>query len=127
MARPSPRRLPALVAVVLLAAACTPQGDPTEYGEEVEDNFRASCEAEARAEEGLSAEEAADYCRCAYEGMVAEVPFETFRDFDQAQGKVEEGERPPAPPESILDVTTACEADPDAFGSGGGGGGDGEG
>lgn len=88
------RRLPSLTAVavgiVLLASACGSAGTPNSYsdqprdfdGEELsitEGNYRAGCEA---ANDEASIANAAEYCRCTFDGFVDNVPFEVFQAYD---------------------------------------------
>ncbi len=67
-----------VVAVLLVAAACTPSGAPEDYDATTEENFIEACEANGAEQ----ATDVAAVCRCSYDRIVAQIPFEDFESFD---------------------------------------------
>jgi hypothetical protein len=77
-------------AVVVLATAVvggilflgdTSEDPPTEYDARIEDDFMATCTADA---ENRGFTRAADFCQCAYDGIEATIPFDRFLAIDAA-------------------------------------------
>ena len=79
--RPRFLLLGACVAIVVLLAACGESGEPTSYDDTVEDNFTRGCEVAAEADVAIRPV-APKYCACAYERLVAEIPFDDFKSLD---------------------------------------------
>ena len=79
--RPRFLLLGACVAVVVLLAACGESGEPTSYDDTVEGNFIRGCEVAAEADAAIRPV-APKYCACAYERLVAEIPFDDFKSLD---------------------------------------------
>ncbi len=67
------------VAVVIVASACTPSGAPDDYDATTEENFIEACEANGAEQ----ATDVAAVCRCSYDRIVAQIPFEDFESFDE--------------------------------------------
>lgn len=96
-----------VAAVVVLAGAVVGgilflrDEDPsTDYDARIEDDFMATCTADA---EALAFARADEYCRCAYDAIRTEVPFERFLEVDAALA-----EDPTAVPADIDRIRTRC-------------------
>ena len=66
---------------MVLLAACGESGEPTSYDDTVEGNFIRGCEVAAEADASIRPV-APKYCACAYERLVAEIPFDDFKSLD---------------------------------------------
>ncbi|MCY3851187.1 MAG: hypothetical protein OXF75_10365 [Acidimicrobiaceae bacterium] len=80
-----------LICLVLFAAGCASNNDPSNWEEAIadgtlEENFMRSCR-EANAGGDLSASEAESYCGCAFDGL-AERYAEDFDDFKDAEKRL---------------------------------------
>lgn len=104
------------VAGVLVLAAAVVGGilylrdeDPaTDYDAAIEDDFMTTCTADAEAQ-GFT--RAGDFCRCAYDAIVADIPFERFLEIDAALAT-----DPSAVPGPIDGIRTACYLEVEAAG-----------
>jgi len=102
-------------AVVVLAAAVVGgilylrDEDPaTDYDAAIEDDFMTTCTADAEAQ-GFT--RAADFCRCAYDAIRTEIPYERFLEIDAALTA-----DPSAVPGPIDRIRTACYLEVEAAG-----------
>ncbi len=68
-----------LAAAVLVLSACTPSGQPKDYDTTTEENFIEACELNGDEQ----ATDVAAVCRCSYDAIVAQIPFEDFERFDE--------------------------------------------
>lgn len=95
--RPTRRRLvvaSAVVAVLLTGCASVPSNTPTDYDDVTQANYLAACEAAGRS---------ASDCQCYYDGIVENVAFEDFKDFeDQVK------DDPTAVPGAYEDIVDDC-------------------
>jgi len=82
---------------------------PTDYDARTEDDFMATCTADA---EDLGFTRADDFCRCAYDDIRAEVPYDRFVAIDRALQ-----DDPAAVPEEIDRIRTACYVEVEAAGA----------
>ena len=105
-----------LVAVVGLAAAVVggilflrDEDPPTDYDARTEDDFMATCTADA---EELGFTRAADFCRCTYDDIRADIPYDRFVAIDEALQA-----DPAAVPEEIDRIRTACYVEVEAAGA----------
>ncbi len=104
------------VAAVVVLAATVVGGilylrseDPaTDYDTSIEDEFMTSCTADAEAQ-GFT--RATDFCRCAYDAIRQDIPFDEFLAMD-----AELAADPSAVPGSIDRIRTACYLDVEAAG-----------
>ncbi|MET0147806.1 MAG: hypothetical protein ABWZ14_09005 [Acidimicrobiales bacterium] len=94
-------------AVVVLAAAVVggilfvrDDGPPTDYDARIEEDFMATCTADA---EKLDFSRSEDFCRCAYDGIRADIPFDRFLAIDAALQA-----DPTAVPGPVDRIRTAC-------------------
>jgi hypothetical protein len=81
---------------------------PTDYDARIEDDFMAKCTADA---ENLDFSRSADFCRCAYDGIRAEIPFDRFLAMDAALEA-----DPAAVPGPVDRIRTACYIEIEAAG-----------
>lgn len=105
----------ALAAVVVLAGAVVGgilylrDEDPaTDYAAAIEDDFMTTCTADAEAQ---SFTRAGDFCRCAYDAISTEIPYERFLEIDAALAA-----DPSAVPGPIDRIRTACYLEVEAAG-----------
>jgi hypothetical protein len=82
---------------------------PSDYDARTEDDFMATCTADA---DSLGFTRAEDFCRCAYDDIRAEVPYERFVAIDEALQA-----DPSAVPEEIDRIRTACYVEVEAAGA----------
>lgn len=90
----------ALAAVALvLPLACGVNPQPTDYGDDYEDNFMLGCtgifqkgdkEGERSSDAVVFASE--DECQCIYDGLVEKVPFSEAKEFEDQQAEAESGD-----------------------------------
>ena len=73
---------------------------PTEYDEAIEDDFMATCTADA---EQLGFTRAQDFCRCAYDGIREDIAFDRFLEIDAALQA-----DPSAVPDEVDRIRTSC-------------------
>lgn len=104
---PGSRLVIGVAAAVVLAAAVVggilflrDEDPPSDYDERIEDDFMATCTADA---EALGFTRSADFCRCAYDDLRAEIPFTRFVEIDAAL-QVD----PTAVPGEVDRIRTAC-------------------
>lgn len=92
------RKLIALAgATLFLAGACGGDDEPTGYTDEMRSDFMSQCTA------GVG-EDAGDMCECTYDALTENMPFEEFRDYDEALR-----DDPSAPmPAEVTDAMTEC-------------------
>ncbi len=89
------------VSLALLLGACTGRPPtPTGYGDTTRSNFTTGCERFA-AGDGIS--DPQSYCRCAYDAVVRDVPFDEFKDINAALS-----ENPAVLPEELLTIRDDC-------------------
>ena len=81
---------------------------PTDYDARIEDDFMATCTADA---ENLDFTRSVDFCRCAYDGIRAEIPFDRFLAMDAALEA-----DPTAVPGPVDRIRTACYLEIEAAG-----------
>lgn len=86
----------ALGAVVFAGCARVPSNTPTDYGQVTEENFASAC-----AESGENESD----CRCFYDAIVRDIPFEEFKDLE-SQVK----DDPTDVPAAYEDIVTSCVA-----------------
>jgi hypothetical protein len=91
-------------ASLLIASACSGDDDDDAatnggYNDDVEQAFMSQCVPAA-----AGAPDPQGMCQCAFDGIKENVPFEEFKDFDEA---VREDPNAPAPA-GIEEATTAC-------------------
>jgi hypothetical protein len=109
------RLLLGALAVVVLAGAVVggilvlrDEDPPTDYDARTEDDFMAACTADAEARGFVRAE---DHCRCAYDAIREEIPYERFLEID-ADLVADPDEVPP-----VLDrIRAACYLETEAAG-----------
>jgi hypothetical protein len=96
-----------LVGTVLIAAAIGgilllrgDRDDQTDYDDGVADRFLSVCTADAA---GLGFVDPDGFCRCSYERIRAEIPFERFVEIDAAMA-----ERSAPAPEEIVRIRSEC-------------------
>jgi hypothetical protein len=82
---------------------------PTDYDTRIEDDFMATCTRDA---ESLGFARAGDFCRCAYDGIRENVPFDRFLEIDAALQA-----DPTAVPEQVDRIRTACYLEVEAAGA----------
>ncbi len=82
---------------------------PSDYDARTEDDFMATCTADA---DSLGFSRAEDFCRCAYDDIRAEVPYDRFVAIDEALQA-----DPSAVPEEIDRIRTACYVEVEAAGA----------
>ncbi len=68
-----------LLVALLFLAGCATNG-PKKYTDTVRDNYTETCTEGST--EKMSAAEAATYCQCTYDALVAHVPFSKFKDYE---------------------------------------------
>lgn len=92
------RKLIALAgATLFLAAACGGDDEPTGYTDEMRDDFMSQCTA------GVG-DDARDMCECTYTALTENMPFEEFREYDEALR-----DDPSAPiPDDVTNAMTEC-------------------
>lgn len=109
-------RLGALGAAALLVPlACGVNPQPTDYGEDYENNFMLGCtgvfqDGDKAGERSSDAKVFApeDVCQCIYDGLVEKVPFSEAKDFEDAQADQEEGEI--EVPDNIQTIIDECDS-----------------
>ena len=120
MNAPSPRRRAAgarslfvAAAALVLPLACGVNPQPTDYGQEYEDNFMLGCTGVdpetgevPNGGEKLAPE---DDCACIYDGLVEKVPFDEAKAFEEAQADAESGADIEIP-ENIQSIIDDCSA-----------------
>lgn len=84
------RVVTAVLALVLVVGGCTNrQQAPSDYGGTTDKNFNEGCVTTLTSGDGegeqLSDEDATDVCRCSYEDIVDEIPFEDFEQINEDQ------------------------------------------
>jgi hypothetical protein len=94
------RSLALTAAAVAVLAACG--GAPTDYGNASEEVFMRSCTAGG----GGDLE---DVCRCSYDRIVAEIPYEDFKRYDEQLQKDQADI-----PDALVTIISACAAGNDA-------------
>ena len=112
----SGRRLVVVAAAAVVLAAVVVGGilflrdeDPsTDYNAAIEDDFMTTCTADAEAQ-GFT--RAGDFCRCAFDALRAEVPYERFLEIDAALAT-----DPTAVPGPIDRIRTTCYLEVEAAG-----------
>jgi hypothetical protein len=82
---------------------------PTEYDARIEDDFMATCTTDA---ESLGFSRAGDYCRCAYDRIREDIPFDRFLEIDAALA-----EDPSAVPDDVDRPRTSCYLQVEAAGT----------
>jgi hypothetical protein len=102
-------------AVVVLAAAVVggilllrDEDPPSDYDARIEDDFMATCTADAEAR-GFARPE--DFCRCAFDDIRAEIPYDRFVEIDAALQA-----DPTAVPGPVDRIRTACYLEIEAAG-----------
>ena len=110
------RLLVGAIAVVGLAALVVggilyvrDEDPPSDYDARTEDDFMATCTADA---DQLGFTRAEDFCRCAYDDIQAEVPYDRFVAIDEALQA-----DPSAVPDEIDRIRTACYVEVEAGGT----------
>jgi hypothetical protein len=73
---------------------------PTDYDQAIEDDFMATCTADADA---LGFTRSADFCGCAYDGIREAIPFDRFLEIDAALQA-----DPSAVPDQVDRIRTSC-------------------
>ena len=103
----------AAVGVVVLVAAVVggilylrDEDPPSAYDAAIEDDFMATCTADA---EALGFARAADFCRCAYDRLRADLDFDRFLEIDAAIA-----EDPTAVPRVVERIRAACYVETEA-------------
>jgi hypothetical protein len=91
------RSLALTAAAVALFAACS--GAPSDYGKASEEVFMRSCTA------GGGGGNLDDVCRCSYDRIAAEIPYEDFKRYDQQLQKDENDI-----PDALVTIISACAA-----------------
>ena len=109
--RPSLRAALAVAALVALLGACTQSRTvPDKYGDTTRNNFLDGCVDTTSSDSGTGTtftdDEARDICVCAYEEIVAEIPFEEFKTVNE-----EQEESPSELPQEWLDIMATCVED----------------
>jgi hypothetical protein len=102
------RLLLGLAGVVVLAGAVVggilflrdDDDPPTEYDAQIEDDFMATCTADA---DQLGFTRSGDFCRCAYDGIREAIAFDRFLEIDQALQR-----DPSAVPDDVDRIRTRC-------------------
>lgn len=98
-----------LAAVVVGGILYLRDEDPTtDYDARIEDDFMTTCTADAEAE-GFA--RAGDFCRCAYDAIRTEIPFDRFLEIDAALAA-----DPSAVPGPVDRIRTACYLEVEAAG-----------
>ena len=101
--------LPALVLVVLFAAACTGQRTVEVYSDQYEKNFMFGCHTQQSIPEDSAGGPQAsdDYCKCVYKGLKEKVPEAQVKEFEEKQAEEDAGEiEVPKPIKSVFDSCT---------------------
>jgi hypothetical protein len=91
--------------------ACGVNPQPTDYGQEYEDNFMLGCTGVdpetgevPNGGEKLAPE---DDCACIYDGLVEKVPFDEAKDFENEQAEADSGEDIVVP-DNIASIIEDC-------------------
>ena len=108
-------RLGALGAAALLVPlACGVNPQPTDYGEDYENNFMLGCtgifqDGDYAGERSSDAKVFADpdQCQCIYDGLVEKVPFSEAKEFEEQQSEAESGEDIEVP-DNIAKIIDEC-------------------
>jgi hypothetical protein len=102
----------ALLFVVPLACGVNPQ--PTDYGQDYEDNFMLGCtgrfqDGDNAGEESSDAKVSApeDECQCVYDGLVEKVPFSEAKEFEDQQAEADSGDEIEVP-DNIQSIIDEC-------------------
>jgi hypothetical protein len=95
------RPLSVVVSLLLVAAGCGDRS-PTDYSDETEEQFMASCVPSL-------GESERDVCRCAYDEIRSQLSFEEFEELDEQLRDDPDAELP----DDVVDLVAACAADPD--------------
>ncbi len=82
---------------------------PTDYDARTEDDFMATCTADA---DQLGFSRAEDFCRCAYEDIRAQFPYDRYLEVDRALQR-----DPSAVPDALDRIRTACFVEVEAAGT----------
>jgi hypothetical protein len=108
-------RLAALGAALLVVPmACGVNPQPTDYGDDYENNFMLGCtgrfqdgdnEGDRSSDAKVFAPE--DVCQCIYDGLVEKVPFTEAKEFEEAQAEQEAGDI--EVPENIQKIIDECD------------------
>ena len=97
---------------LLLPLACGVNPQPSEYGDDYEDNFMLGCTGlEVETGEppvGGSVLAPEDECACIYDGLVEKVPFEEAKEFEDEQAKAESGADIEIP-DNIASIISDCQ------------------
>jgi hypothetical protein len=98
------RLRPLCVVTISLGLVATGCGDrsPSEYSDETEEQFMASCVPSL-------GESERDVCRCAYDEIRGQLSFEEFQELDEQLRDDPDAELP----DDVVDLVAACAADPD--------------
>ncbi len=103
----SGRLLVAIAAAVVLAAGVVggilylrEEDPPTDYDARIEDDFMATCTADA---EAAGFAQSGDYCRCAFDRVREQIPYDRFLEIDAALAV-----DPAAVPGPLDRIRTAC-------------------
>lgn len=108
-ARPLFAAVVALVALAGVACGGVEQ-QPTEYGQDYEDNFMFGCTGVEPNSDGQYEDPSlapVSYCECVYEGLVEKVPFDDAKEFEEQQAEEEAGQI--EVPDNIQAVYDDCE------------------
>lgn len=108
-------RLAALGAVALVVPlACGVNPQPTDYGDDYEDNFMLGCTGifQKGDKEGERSSDAVvfapqDECQCIYDGLVEKVPFSESKEFEEQQAEAESGDEIDVP-DNIQKIYDEC-------------------
>jgi hypothetical protein len=73
---------------------------PTEYDQQIEDDFMATCTADA---DQLGFTQSGEFCQCAYDGISEAIPFDRFLEIDAALQS-----DPSAVPDEVDRIRTSC-------------------
>ena len=84
------------------------EGPSTDYDARIEDDFMATCPADA---ESPAFTRPGDFCRCVYDDIRAEIPFDRFLEIDEALQA-----DPTAVPGPVDRIRTACYLEIEAAG-----------
>ena len=86
---PYPKRLSAVVVLVVVPAGCSQSNDPADWAEAeaqdgfpVQRNFIDACVKANADQDGMSAEEADSFCSCAFDEVHESLTFEEFKQLD---------------------------------------------
>lgn len=94
---------PVVAILVLFAASCGQQLQPTSFDETYKKNFMFGCHEQTN-DHGPQASE--DFCRCVYKGIVDKVGFDDAKKFEEQQAKEDAGKI--QVPKNIQAVIDGC-------------------